>query len=280
MLNEHIFDNIDTKDKAYWLGFLMADGSNDSKTHKIKFSQKITSKYIVEELCDFIGIDKNKIKDIERTFRSNRNKKYNGRIYKTSVIYFYSNHMSECLASYGIKSPKIDNMRLFECGNEELELSFLSGFYDGDGQSKQSSIFCKNYDFLYYIKEKYKLHTKITTKSNDLGSCFALHLTIPFRRRIILTYPSKIPDKMLLDYYDKGIITKYMTEGMTYEEAKSKTNSLPVRSKKFEISKVELEDLIFKQKKSFVAIGKIFGVSDNAIRKRAKKLGIDIRKRI
>ena len=44
--------------------------------------------------------------------------------------------------------------------------------------------------------------------------------------------------------------------------------------RRFEITKEELEQLI--QKYSYTHIGKMFGVSDNAIRKRAKKLGIEI----
>ena len=46
------------------------------------------------------------------------------------------------------------------------------------------------------------------------------------------------------------------------------------RSKKFEISKVELEKLITEQ--SFGNVGKLFGVTDNSIKKRCKTLGIDI----
>lgn len=44
------------------------------------------------------------------------------------------------------------------------------------------------------------------------------------------------------------------------------------RPKKFEISKEDLENLIGKM--PLTKIGEMFGVSDNAIKKRAKKLGI------
>jgi Zn finger protein HypA/HybF involved in hydrogenase expression len=47
--------------------------------------------------------------------------------------------------------------------------------------------------------------------------------------------------------------------------------------RKFEVDKTELEDLV--QKMTFVAIGKKFGVSDNSIRKRCKKMGIPLPKR-
>lgn len=50
-----------------------------------------------------------------------------------------------------------------------------------------------------------------------------------------------------------------------------KSFSRPNR-RKFEISKEELEELI--KNNSYVSIGKMFGVSDNSIRKRCKTLGI------
>jgi 5-methylcytosine-specific restriction endonuclease McrA len=46
------------------------------------------------------------------------------------------------------------------------------------------------------------------------------------------------------------------------------------RKRKFEVSKEELKILL--ENNSFVSISKIFGVSDNAIRKRCKILGIEI----
>lgn len=48
--------------------------------------------------------------------------------------------------------------------------------------------------------------------------------------------------------------------------------------KKFEISKEELDDLVNVQKIPFTTLGKRFGVSDNAIRKRCRSLGITVRK--
>lgn len=46
----------------------------------------------------------------------------------------------------------------------------------------------------------------------------------------------------------------------------------------FEVSKETLYDLVWNQKMPFTKIGKKFGVSDNAIRKRCRALGIEVRK--
>ena len=50
-------------------------------------------------------------------------------------------------------------------------------------------------------------------------------------------------------------------------------------TRRFEVSKEELERLVFEDKLSYVQIGKKFGVSDNAIRKRSNILGVPIRKK-
>lgn len=50
------------------------------------------------------------------------------------------------------------------------------------------------------------------------------------------------------------------------------------QEKKFEVSKDDLYDLVWNQRLPFTKIGKMFGVSDNAIRKRCKSLGVEIRK--
>lgn len=49
-----------------------------------------------------------------------------------------------------------------------------------------------------------------------------------------------------------------------------------INQRKFEISKEELENLISKY--PMTTVGKMLGVSDNAVRKRCKKLGIDLKR--
>jgi hypothetical protein len=51
-----------------------------------------------------------------------------------------------------------------------------------------------------------------------------------------------------------------------------------LQQRRFDISKEELEKLV--QEKPLLQIGKMFGVSDNAIRKRCKRFGITIPKKV
>lgn len=51
--------------------------------------------------------------------------------------------------------------------------------------------------------------------------------------------------------------------------------SEPIRKRKFEATKEELEELI--KNKPMTEVGRIFGVTDNAIKKRCRKLGIELK---
>ncbi len=54
---------------------------------------------------------------------------------------------------------------------------------------------------------------------------------------------------------------------------------LEIQPKKFEITKEELYDLVHVQRIPYTTIGKKYGVSDNAIRKRCRSFGVEVRKR-
>ena len=55
-----IFETIDTEEKAYWLGFLYADGSVGSTDNRIELGLAEKDLRHIEKFRDFIGI-KNKI---------------------------------------------------------------------------------------------------------------------------------------------------------------------------------------------------------------------------
>lgn len=51
---------------------------------------------------------------------------------------------------------------------------------------------------------------------------------------------------------------------------------IPQRKPRYNSTKSELEDMILRQNMSYVSIGKKFGVTDNAIKKRCKRMGISL----
>ena len=115
-----IFETIDTEEKAYWLGFLYADGSVGSKEHKIELGLAEQDLKQIEKFRDFIGI-MNKI-----SYRpSTKSYRYS----------FRSESCKEDLIRQGCV-PKKSLILKFPT-NEQVPLKlikhFIRGYFDGDG---------------------------------------------------------------------------------------------------------------------------------------------------
>lgn len=119
-LNEHYFDNIDCDEKAYWLGFLFADGAISNNT--IHFGQ---SKDRVNSVISFKKAIK-LTKDIQITQPKVGNTFYS--------CQFVSKHMANKLKEYGCVPKK----SLLISFNPNIVPSiymnsFIRGYFDGDG---------------------------------------------------------------------------------------------------------------------------------------------------
>lgn len=131
--NEEYFSTIDTIEKAYWLGFIYADGyiihntksrtyetaielHNRDEEHLKKFNNSIQGNLVVTNR--------------ERVTRfSEYNKEYN---FKSSLIRVYSKKFTEYLMNLGLL-PNKSNIETFPVLTNELFIYFLIGFFDGDG---------------------------------------------------------------------------------------------------------------------------------------------------
>ena len=122
----NIFDNIDSEEKAYWLGFLYADGAISSsplregkKNYNIELSLKIDDKSHLEKFYKFSKATTNFIEDDYRC-RVTLNDK----------------HLWEKLVEYGCTPNKsltleFPNENIFK--NKSLIRHFIRGYFDGDG---------------------------------------------------------------------------------------------------------------------------------------------------
>lgn len=238
------FEKIDSKEKAYWLGFLYADGYVDEKNGRLSLDLSKKDLDQVERFCKSIGANEEKIKE---------------RIHKCGSesvsVKITSRKFVNFLVEKGCTNNKSFTIKLLDFKNEKLDLSFLLGFYDGDGYADATILCCGSYEFLNQIKLKYELDFEVKKKKN----IFILTLGSKLKRKMLLNYENSIERKKLMCKGDRGC----KTFGIK-----------PIRKKKFEVSKMELEDLI--KNNTYVKIGKIFGVSDNAIKKRARILGIKL----
>ena len=130
--NYHYFDNIDTEDKAYWLGFLTTDGwINQSKKtnagvtgielqygdigHLKKFNKSIDGNYQITDRWRTCSIAKNK----EKKHHMCCIRIFSATMYNTLKNLGFSNDKS-----YDFHIPKLP---------EHLIRHYMRGYFDGDG---------------------------------------------------------------------------------------------------------------------------------------------------
>lgn len=127
-INEHIFDTIDTEEKAYWLGFMYADGCIYSKENRIELSLQDLD---VNHLYKFAKFLDSKKEDFVKSYKNYKHGKYN-----RCRVSFRSKVVWEALNSKGC----VPNKSLILTFPDESVLSdkslirhFIRGYVDGDG---------------------------------------------------------------------------------------------------------------------------------------------------
>lgn len=131
--NKDYFSKIDSEDKAYWLGFLYADGS----INRFYKGEKLRSMTLE------IGLayqDKNHLEKFKQCIESNipifeRTNKLNGKEYKSVRIQLNNTKICYDLCDLGCTPHKTYDVRLpsYDIVPKEFMRDFLRGFFDGDG---------------------------------------------------------------------------------------------------------------------------------------------------
>ncbi|OXB94693.1 LAGLIDADG family homing endonuclease [Parageobacillus galactosidasius] len=125
-LNHDYFEEIDTEEKAYWLGFLYADGFvGNEKYNNIVLSLKQSDIGHIEKFAKAISYTG----DIRITKRGNSFKPTS----KQAIINFSSKKMASDLRHWGLFPGKSTKMKKFPSINKELIRHFIRGYFDGDG---------------------------------------------------------------------------------------------------------------------------------------------------
>lgn len=130
-LDEDYFSQIDSERKAYWLGFLYADGYvGDDEYNNIVFSQ---SKDKAEAVINFA-------KDIAFTGNLRINQK-GGSFEGTpaTIINFSSKKMASDLRKLGLFPNKSMLMEKFPVIDDVYIRHFIRGYFDGDGSISRNS---------------------------------------------------------------------------------------------------------------------------------------------
>lgn len=190
--DDNYFSNIDTYNKAWVLGFLMADGSITPNRNCIKIALSTRDKHILEDIKKELKIERN-VKDSLTN---------NG--FEVSALAWSSLQQKTDLAKYGIvpqKTYKECHLPLFD--DKKYTLAFILGFMDGDGSisvSKEGYLrlrFCGYRDELLkdirdFLYQEYQIHYSF---SKD-----------PHRQMHELSISTIYADPILKDMYDLNTI--------------------------------------------------------------------------
>ena len=125
-----IFQIIDSEEKAYWLGFIYADGSVDKYNKRLKVGVSITDIEHLEKLKHFLNHNRPFYFSKEKIF--NKEKDF---LCKPMVcLCVYSVEIYNSLQVFGIVPNKTNNFCLdLSRISEHLHLHFWRGMIDGDG---------------------------------------------------------------------------------------------------------------------------------------------------
>ena len=122
-----IFDNIDTEEKAYWLGFFYADGNVHSTINSVSFTLKGSDYNHLVKFCNFIHYQKQpRLSTI----------KSNGKEYSICKISVCDKHLKQRLIELGCPPNKslilkFPDINIFS--DKNLVYHFIRGYVDGDG---------------------------------------------------------------------------------------------------------------------------------------------------
>jgi hypothetical protein len=120
--NEHIFDTIDTEEKAYWLGFLYADVYNGAEYGSVSLGLKLTDIGHIKKFCEFIGYDINLI-------RARIDKEG----HKSARLTINSIYLCDRLTKLGCMQGKSLILKRPDWLYKDLIRHFIRGYFDGDG---------------------------------------------------------------------------------------------------------------------------------------------------
>lgn len=173
------FVNIDLPEKAYWLGFLYADGhvyDHPNRTGWVDFILSVKDEDRIDAFIQAIGLDNS-----YKYYRKNGN---------SDQVGVRIGHQQ--FRSYLIRQGCIPRKRKkitfpeIEC---KYELPFILGYIDGDGclSGKSLSVTSGSKKFLEQIKEKLKITGAISEDKRG-NICYTLYINVSARKKIYDSY--------------------------------------------------------------------------------------------
>ncbi len=186
--NRGYFDRIDTEEKAYWFGFIMADGC-------VRLKNKPGEK--ISPTCLGIEISENDIdmlhkfnKAIGGNVKIKKRKKVSKAGYVSNMcsIYLYSSRIVEALCNKGCVPKKTYKGYIEKDAikGHALKVAFLRGYIDGDGYVSKNtkaysmSIVIHNHSVMNYILrviiKEFDVIPAVRYEADKLGGAYRLRI--------------------------------------------------------------------------------------------------------
>ena len=185
VFNEHFFDIIDTEEKAYILGFFMADGTNIENIRTVQMFLQSEDRYILEKI--------NEILESNRPIRHiNPPKKFPNRKHQDAIT-LRSLHFSNRLKELGMCSMKSYLLKFPTYIPEELMYHFIRGYFGGGGSIYHSKDF-NRYGFNFVGTEDFIENLRdVLSKNCGLGFV-KIHTRFPERNNTTryITYSGRL----------------------------------------------------------------------------------------
>ena len=121
--NRHIFDKIDTEDKAYWLGFIVADGYLNEDRRMLRIKLGDVDKNHLIKFISFVGGSEEELLKSEIHSTTGKTEWY---------VTLYSQEIKNALLNLNVEQAKSGYEKV-PVLQKELYRSFIRGLWDGDG---------------------------------------------------------------------------------------------------------------------------------------------------
>lgn len=191
-IDPHTFDVIDTQEKAYWWGFIYADGYVGRERSLAVTLKRSDINHLIE-LKTFLKAEHPVKRCIQKT---------NGKGYPTAQFYATDQHLGKRLVELGITVRRKEFFKVKHNLPSELAQHWIRGVFDGDGHvstigSRRPEVnFSGNIEMLRFIREA--LHEGTGLRADQLIYKHS------FADLTYLAYTGRLQDKAIGEFLYKN----------------------------------------------------------------------------